>query len=89
MVLNMNLTNQQFVKRVKKLAALWHVYANPHEPWLCPVLELARYVLCYQEVLRGGSPLFEGTNQYRRYNTRFANLVSECTSAKLKNMGFD
>jgi hypothetical protein len=66
----------------------WHVYANPHKPWLCPVLALARYLLCYPEVLRGGSPLFEGTNQYRRYNTRFANLVSEC-SAELKNMGFE
>ena len=56
----------------EKARGPWHVYANPHEPWLCPVLELARYVLCYQEFLCGG---------YRRYNTRFANLVSECSAS--------
>ena len=66
----------------------WHVYANPMKPWLCPVLALARYLLCYPDVLQGGVPLFEGANQYRRYNTRFLNLLDECKD-DLKIFGFD
>ena len=66
----------------------WHVYANPFKPWLCPVLALARYLLCYPDVLQGGVPLFEGANQYRRYNTRFLNLLNDCKD-ELKILGFE
>lgn len=27
----------------------WHVYANPQKPWLCPVLSLSRYIICYPD----------------------------------------
>jgi len=36
----------------------WHVYANPHIPWCCPVLSLAMYLFSYPEVLKGDMPLF-------------------------------
>ena len=55
----------------------WHVYANPLKPWICPVLGLARYLLCYPDVLKGDVPLFEGTNQYGRYAARFMQLVND------------
>ena len=55
----------------------WHVYANPENPWICPVLALARYLFCYPDVLRGDSPLFEGKNQYSRYSTRFSKVLVE------------
>eukprot|EP00804_Cyclotella_cryptica_P025704 CCRYP_002907-RA/>CCRYP_002907-RA protein AED:0.33 eAED:0.33 QI:0/0/0/1/0/0/2/0/270 len=55
----------------------WHVYANPDAPWICPVLAFARYLFCYPDILRGGAPLFEGSNQYNRYSTRFACLLVE------------
>ena len=29
----------------------WHVYANPHEPHLCPVLAISRYLFTYPELL--------------------------------------
>ena len=33
----------------------WHVYANPVDPAICPILGLARYVMAYPEVLLGVS----------------------------------
>jgi hypothetical protein len=65
----------------------WHVYANPHKPWICPVLSLARYLLCYPDVLKGDVPLFEGNSQYNRYATRFMKLVKEL-EIPLKEFGF-
>lgn len=65
----------------------WHVYANPFEPWLCPVLALARYLLCFPEVLRGEVSLFPGkdTSIYQRYAERFGKVVSGCSTDLLKN----
>ena len=45
----------------------WHVYANPHEPHMCPVLALAKYLFTNVGILSGKSPLFEGESQYSRY----------------------
>ena len=68
----------------------WHVYANPLKPWICPVLSLARYLLCYPDVLRGDVPLFEGTNQYARYSARFMQLINEPETKKdLNELGFE
>ena len=44
----------------------WHVYANPHKPWMFPLLSMARYNCCYPELLKGGVPLFDGSRQYTR-----------------------
>ena len=53
----------------------WHVYANPHMPWSCPVLSLARYFFAFPDVLKGDMPLFDGNSQYQRYHKLFFNLV--------------
>jgi len=70
----------------------WHVYANPLKPWMCPVLSLARYLFCYPERMLTDMPLFEGTNQYARYSTRFMQLIRQPDVVKdLKDMvvGFE
>ncbi|KAL7538978.1 hypothetical protein ACHAWF_006258 [Thalassiosira exigua] len=61
----------------------WHVYANPKNPHICPVLAMARYLFCYPDVLQGDVPLFEGTNQYARYSSRMLQLYRKCTSELL------
>ena len=46
----------------------WHVYTNPSEMWLCPVLSLSRYLFFYPDVLNGGVSLFKGKLQYTQYD---------------------
>lgn len=53
----------------------WHVYANPKDPFICPVLALARYLFAFPNVLVGKSPLFEGTAQYSRYSKIFSRVL--------------
>ena len=65
----------------------WHVYANPHKPWCCPVLCLARYIFAYPEVLKGDMPLFDGTSQYQRYHKLFSKLVKSL-EPELFDLGF-
>jgi len=66
----------------------WHVYyANPHQPWCCPVLSLARYLFSYPDVLKGDMPLFDGTSQYTRYHYLFSNLLHSLES-ELFDLGF-
>ena len=55
----------------------WHVYANPLEPEMCPVLALAKYLFTFPNVLCGRSPLFEGESQYNRYRNLFAKMISD------------
>jgi hypothetical protein len=60
----------------------WRVYANPHNPKICPVLDLACYIFSNPEIFsaaaedkvveRGGAGtqkecLFSGGNQYNRF----------------------
>ena len=42
---------------------LWHVYANPHNPAICPVLSLARYLFANPGVLIDG--VIDGLNDRR------------------------
>ena len=65
----------------------WHVYANPHQPWACPVLSLARYLFCYPDVLKGDMPLFDGTSSYSRYHNLFSNLL-ESLETELFDLGY-
>ena len=46
----------------------WHIYANPLNPTICPVLAMARYLLSNEEILKEKSKLFPGTKQYDRYS---------------------
>lgn len=55
----------------------WHVYANPLEPEMCPVLTLAKYLFTFPNVLCGRSPLFEGESQYNRYRNLFTRIISD------------
>ena len=55
----------------------WHVYANPDEPQICPLLALARYLFVYPHVLTGNKALFEGSDQYNRYSKIFLTVISE------------
>ena len=44
----------------------WHVYSNPFEPCLCPVLALAKYIFSNPDVATSKSTLFPGNDQYSR-----------------------
>ena len=45
----------------------WHIYANPCNPFVCPVLALGLYIFSHPDLLTNNSFLFTGNNQYRRY----------------------
>ena len=45
----------------------WHVYSNPENPELCPVLSLSKYLISHPDLLNGSCPLFHGNNQYDRF----------------------
>jgi len=47
-----------------------HVYANPFSPEICPLLSIAMYFLCNQEI---GNTLFPGGSQ----NTRFTCMLRD------------
>lgn len=49
---------------------------------------MARYLFCYPDVLQGDVPLFEGTSQYNRYSTRYAQLVC-MLEIPLKKLGYE
>lgn len=64
----------------------WHVYSNPLEPHICPVLALARYIFAFPEVLSSNSSLFQGKSQYNRYSNLFLDFVKE-TMHELEPLG--
>ena len=66
----------------------WHVYAIPHETHLFPVLELARYLFKYLELLVNKTSLFQGKSQYHRYSRMFLLLIKE-NLEHLKTLGDD
>ena len=48
----------------------WHVYSNPFEPEICPVLALAKYFMCHPQLLQKPKcQLFPGGNQYSRFSS--------------------
>ena len=42
----------------------WHVYSNPNNPTICPVLSLAKYLFYNPYTLTTNSPLFPGNCHY-------------------------
>ena len=44
----------------------WHVYSNPCEPSICPVLALARYLFSFPDIATSNTILFPGSDQYSR-----------------------
>ena len=53
----------------------WHVYSNPYEPTICPVLAMATYVCSYPDIVTGKSTLFPGNDQYSRFLKIFHKVV--------------
>ena len=53
----------------------WHVYSNPYEPCICPVLAMAQYVCSYPDIATGKARLFPGNNQYNRFLKIFHRVV--------------
>ena len=45
----------------------WHVYSNPKNPTICPILSLAKYILFNPDIMTTNSPLFPGNCQYDRF----------------------
>ena len=57
----------------------WHVFSNPLEPEMCPVLTLSKYLLCFPDLMFDASKtrLFPGGNQYSRYNKIFHSVLEK------------
>ena len=46
----------------------WHVYANPKNPFICPILALSKYVFSNPDLVNDGKNLlFPGEHQYERF----------------------
>jgi len=54
----------------------WHVYSNPFEPELCPVLAMAKYLCSNPDIIQNGA-LFPGNNQYDRFIKSFHHVINE------------
>lgn len=54
----------------------WHVYANPHNPEICPVLAMAKYLLGNTSLLQGDCQLFPGSSQYNRFLKIFHKVIA-------------
>ena len=65
----------------------WHVYANPVDPAICPILGLARYVLAYPEVLLGGK-LFMSDDPYQIFSKVLRKVLEE-NEEVFNDMGID
>ena len=55
----------------------WHVYANPLNTFICPLLALAGYFLTFPETLKMNAVVFQGMLQYNRYSSAFLKFVAE------------
>ena len=51
-------------------AGPWHVHVNPLNPFICPLLALARYFLTFPETLKTNAAVFKGMSQYNHYSKR-------------------
>lgn len=55
----------------------WHVYSNPHCPQICTFLALARHLINCPKILEGRTVLFEGSDQYDRFNKIFLRIIKK------------
>ena len=58
----------------------WHVYSNPLEPCICPVLSFAKYIFSHPDILKGDQ-LFPGTFQYDRFMKIFRKVIKDNLAA--------
>ena len=54
----------------------WHIYSNHEDPFICPLLALACYLIDHFNILAGKCPLFEGSGQYDQYSKILFDIVS-------------
>ena len=59
----------------------WHVYSNPNNPTMCPVLAMSKYFFSHPDILATNSKLFPGNHQYEI----FLRLSTESFTTILKN----
>ena len=69
-------------------AHLRHIYSNPHDPLVCPVLALAMFFTsCLAGPQSTASQLFEGTLQDDRFGTLLSKVLGEHL-AELHDLGY-
>ena len=67
----------------------WHVYANPQNPMICPVLALSKYLLSNPDVMTDSSKLlFPGAHQYDRF-IRIFNKVIDTNIDQFRVLGVE
>ena len=62
----------------------WHVYPNPKNPKMCPVLDLSKYFFSHPYILITDSKLFPGNYQYEI----FLNIVHIIINDNLEEFQF-
>lgn len=58
-----------------------HIYANPLQPEICPILSLAMYFLCYPLAI-DQVKLFPGKDPYNRYAKQIGTLLNDKLNAE-------
>ena len=64
-----------------------YLFANPTDPYICPVLALSRNLASNKDILKGDMPLFESTSQCDRYIDIFEK-TRVALEAELKLLGY-
>ena len=66
-----NLAKSKHDQEDEGAKTLWHIYANPSNPYICPVLALALSLFSHPNILTNTSSsfLFTDNSQYKRYTS--------------------
>ena len=64
-----------------------HVYSNPQDPIICPILALAIYFSTFNLSGTKGSQLFPGDNQYKRFSKYLEKLCIKHEKEILSEFG--
>jgi len=65
-----------------------HIYPNPFEPVICPLLVLSIYLCYFSHILTGDGCLFPGNDQYCRFSRLLARVI-ETHRDEVIRMGHD
>ncbi|KAH9114901.1 hypothetical protein AeMF1_011037 [Aphanomyces euteiches] len=66
-----------------------HVYANPYEPWKCPILALSVLLFTYPDRLDGKHQLFVGTDNKGRFGRALRRILMSLSDHELQALGCD
>ena len=66
-----------------------HIYANPNNPIVCPVLSLAIYLSVFSISGTKNSALFPGSNQYKRFSKYFEMILWKHKDEIIAEFGID